>query len=53
MKKNFKECKEIFETYSNEGITKEEFNAWSKENCENCFFYIVTGKRYCFFGNKK
>ena len=26
MKKNFKECKEIFETYSNGRMTEEDFN---------------------------
>ena len=53
MKKNFKECKEIFEKYSNGKMTEEDFNNWSKENCENCFFYIVTGERYCLFNSKK
>ena len=53
MKKNFKECKEIFENYSNGTMNKEEFNKWSKENCDNCFFYKITGKKSCLFGGKK
>lgn len=52
MKKDFKECKEIFESYSNGKMTEEDFNNWSKENCENCFFYLITGKKYCLFGGK-
>ena len=52
MKKNFKECKEIFENYSNQKMTEEEFNQWSEENCEDCFFYKITGKKYCLFGGK-
>ena len=53
MKKDFKKCKEIFENYSNGQMSQEDFEKWSKENCENCFFYKVTGKKYCLFGGKK
>ena len=53
MKKNFKECKEVFENYSTGKITQNDFNEWSKKNCENCFFYKITGKKYCLFGGKK
>ena len=52
MKKNFKKCKEIFENYSNGNLSKEDFNNWAKENCENCFFYIITGKKTCLFNKK-
>jgi hypothetical protein len=52
MKQNFKACKEIFENYSNNKMTEEEFDNWSKENCETCFFYLITGKKHCLFGNK-
>ena len=52
MKKNFKECKEIFENYSNGKMTQEEFIKWTKETCETCFFYLITGKKYCLFGGK-
>ena len=51
-KKDFKKCKEIFENYSNGDMTQEDFNKWSKENCDNCFFYKITRKKYCLFGNK-
>ena len=53
MKRNFKECKEIFDNYLNDKISKEEFDNWSKENCENCFFYKITGKKRCLFGGGK
>lgn len=52
MKKNFKECKKIFEDYSNGKMTKEVFESWSKENCDNCFFYKITGRKRCLFGSK-
>lgn len=52
MKKNFKECKKIFEDYSNGKMTKEVFESWSKENCDNCFFYNITGKKRCLFSSK-
>lgn len=52
MKQDFKKCKDIFEKYSNNEMTKEQFDSWAKENCENCFFYKITGKRYCLFGGK-
>ena len=53
MKKDFKECKEIFENYFNGKMPEEEFNNWSKENCENCFFYLITGKKILSFWWKK
>ncbi len=52
MKEDFKVCKETFENYSNGKITEKDFNNWSKENCETCFFYLITGKKYCLFGGK-
>ena len=52
MKKDFKECKEVFENYSNGIMSKKDFETWSKENCEKCFFYKITGKKYCLFGGK-
>ena len=52
MKKDFKACKEISEKYFSGNMPKEDFIKWSKENCENCFFYKITGKKYCLFGGK-
>lgn len=53
MKKNFKECKEIAMKYSNGEISKEDFEKWSKENCEGCFFCIGRkDKKHCLFGEK-
>jgi len=48
--KNFKECKEIFIKYSNKEISQKEFDKWSKENCEHCFF---CWNKHCIFGGKK
>ena len=47
--KNFKECKEIFIKFSNKEITQAEFDKWSKEHCDKCFF-IKGG--HCLFGKK-
>ena len=48
--KNFKECKEIFIKFSSGEISQSDFNKWSKEHCDKCFFF--KGNR-CLFGNKK
>ena len=47
--KNFKECKEIFIKFSEKKITQAEFDKWSQEHCEKCFFF--KGGR-CLFGKK-
>ena len=52
MKKDFKECKEISEKYFSGNMDKNKFIKWSKENCDNCFFFKITGKKYCLFGGK-
>lgn len=52
MKKNFKECKEIAKKFKSGEISREEFNKWSKENCEGCFFNIGHKNKGCFFGTK-
>ena len=50
MKKNFKECKTVFQAYSNGDMSQSDFDNWSKENCEGCFFFR---KGHCLFGKKK
>ena len=48
--KNFKECKEIFIKFSKGEMTQEEFDKWSEEHCEKCFFFKGG---HCLFGKKK
>ena len=52
--KNFKECKETFNNYTNHIISQEEFNNWSKTNCENCKLWIgKSNNKHCIFGKPK
>ena len=52
MKKNFKECKEVFENYSNGTMNKEEFDKWSKENCKIVSFMQSLEKDIAFLAAK-
>lgn len=50
---NFKECKTVFNNYTNGIITQNEFDKWSKEHCEKCWLFIgKKDNKHCIFGKK-